>query len=151
MSINKTQYEQLCNDVRHYDTQLYVIPATLLLILGTSLKFAVERQDDIIKLGIIGFTIIICHTFTVLYAKLSIHQRSVRSSLSDIEINDPNLSKVGRTTSGPGDIIRIDRMVYKKNSPLWRYFFRSADQSILRMMMFSIFGTFLYFLKIVFD
>lgn len=151
MTIIETQYEQLSNDVRHYNTQLYVIPTTLLVILGAALKFAVERNDDFIKLGIIGFTVIICHTFTTLFAKLSIYQRLTRAALTEIENSDPASIKVARATGDPDDVKRISRAMYKKNSPLWLYFYGSADRSIVRMMTLATFSMLLYFIKNALD
>lgn len=151
MAIIETQYEQLCNDVRHYNTKLYLIPATLLVILGALVAFAVGRDDDYIKLGAVGFTVIVCHTFTTLFAKMAVYQRLIKDALAEIENNDTAFVKVARATGGPDEIKKISRSMYKKNSSLWLYFYTSAERSIVRMMMYTTFGVLLYFIKNALD
>ncbi|MGD0339944.1 MAG: hypothetical protein ABSB78_14280 [Bacteroidota bacterium] len=149
MPINEKQYEQLSSDVRHYDTQAYVVPTTLLLILGVGLKFAIETNEPIYRITVFAFMLFVCHAYITLFAKLTIHQRPARTGLTDIEKKDASLKKIPRSTYGTGGLLRVERN-YRKWSPLWIYFYSSADRAILVMMMAALLVTLFFLIRSIF-
>jgi hypothetical protein len=131
-----SRYEQLAQELRHYDTRLYVTPPALLTILGVSLREIVSWSGSLHKALVLLFLAVVCHSFTVLFAKLSIHQMRVRQELAKL---------------ATGHAQKPDRETYRRYSPLWLYYSLSADGNLMVLMMLALVGTWAFAINTALD